>query len=102
MKEFMHKNKFLGVDRMFTDDEKKTDKVATIEQAVKRGKFEALRKGTKVEDEINAEVKSSLAKKGMNEKDIEKVLNSQQMKKESKLSSNQARELLTDFLIKNI
>ena len=97
IKEFMHKNKFLGVDRMFTDDEKKTDKVATIEQAVKRGKFEALRKGTKVEDEINAEVKSSLAKKGMNEKDIEKVLNSQQMKKESKLSSNQARELLTDF-----
>ncbi len=40
----MHKNKFLGVDRMFTEDKNKTDIVNTIRDSIKDGKTDALKK----------------------------------------------------------
>ena len=97
-KEFAHKNKFLGIDRVGLYSNEKLSKINTIKKAVREGKLNAVKDGKSFEKSINDSVKSSLENMGMSSKDINKVLNSPQLKKDissAYLSTNKAKELLT-------
>ncbi|MBT4879219.1 MAG: type IV secretion system protein, partial [Alphaproteobacteria bacterium] len=97
-KEFAHRNKFLGIDRAGLHSNEKLSKINTIKKAVREGKLNAVKEGKSFDKSINDSVKSSLANMNMSNKDINKVLNSPQLKKDissAYLSTNKAKELLT-------